>query len=335
MPKPKVSVVIPSFNRGKYIAATLNSILKQSFSDFEVIFIDDGSTDSTKEILNYYCQQDYRIKYFWQPNSERAVARSYGMGLALGDYIALVDSDDIWYPHKLEQQVHILETNPDVILCYASVNRISMAGRRVASAIRQKQGKSGFVFFDLLMRNFIPSVTPVFRKEILKKIGDQASEYIPYEDWDYWLRMSRLGKFYHISEPLGDYRLHPGQSVKNVNPEHIEDVTTKVLKHHTNLANFDLQTYLNLIGERKSLVDFIKDDFQIITNEAYSLANLRFAYWYLLAGDIETARKKLRKSLDYSPRRRKDIRWWGLKTASYLRSSSVGEPVREFLGAFH
>lgn len=335
MPKPKVSVIIPSYNRGKYISATLNSVLKQSFQDFEVIFVDDGSTDNTKEILNYYCQQDYRIKYFWQPNSERAVARSYGMGLALGDYITLVDSDDLWYPHKLERQVQVLENNPDVLLCYASVNRISMEGHRIPSATRQKRGTSGFVFFDLLMRNFIPSVTPIFRKEILKKVGDQVSEYIPYEDWDFWLRMSRLGKFYHIAEALGDYRLHPGQSVKNVNPQHIEDVTIKVLKHHTNLANFDLQTYLNLIGESKNLVNFIKDDFQSITNEAYSLANLRFAYWYLLAGDIETARKKLKKSLDYSLSRRKDIRWWGLKTASYLRKTSVGESVKNFLGAFH
>jgi glycosyltransferase involved in cell wall biosynthesis len=116
MPKPLVSIVIPSYNRSKYIAATLNSILKQSFRDFEVIFVDDGSTDNTKEILDYYCQKDYRIKYLHQPNSERAVARSYGMGLALGDYVALVDSDDIWYPKKLEKQVEILENNPDVIL---------------------------------------------------------------------------------------------------------------------------------------------------------------------------------------------------------------------------
>jgi|GEM_PF-1458696 len=335
MPKPLVSIVIPSYNRSKYLSATLNSILKQSFMDFEVIFVDDGSTDNTQEILNYYCQKDYRIKYFYQPNSERAVARSYGMGLALGEYVALVDSDDIWYPHKLEKQVAVLENNPDVILSYASVNRIDLDGRRVRSATRQKQGCSGYVFFDLLMRNFVPSVTPLFRKEIIKKAGDQVSEYIPYEDWDYWLRLSRLGKFHHIQEPLGAYRLHPGQSVQNVKPEKIEDVTLKVLKHHTNLANFDLQTYLNLIGETKSLALFIRDEFQAINNEAYSLANLRFAYWYILAGDLDTGRRKLKKSLELSSARKKDLRWWGLKSACYLEKTVMGDSVKSFLGALH
>lgn len=334
MPKPKISIVIPSYNRAEYISATLDSILAQTYKDFEIVFVDDGSTDNTEKILHEYSGKDYRVKYFKQPNSERAVARTYGMELAMGDYICLVDSDDLWYPNKLEVQLKVMDEDPDVILSYASVNRVDMQGNRTMAATRQHEGYTGWVFFELLKRNFISSVTPMFRKEVLKKVKEQNTSFIPYEDWDFWLRMSREGKFYHITQPLGDYRLHPGQSVQNVNAERIEKVTLAVLENNTSLENFDLQEYMNKTGETKNLASFIQQDFSGIVNEAYSLANLRFAYWYLIAGKLDIAKTKLAISRSLSSNRESDYRWWGLRVVSVLQPF-LGNILPKFLGAFH
>ncbi len=306
---PKVSIVIPSYNRADYIPATLDSIIKQSFKDWELIFIDDGSTDTTESILANYISQDSRIKYFKQSNSERAVARSYGISLASGDYICLVDSDDLWYPDKLEKQLTIMYANPDTILCYAAVDRIDLDGKPAKSAPRQYQGYSGDVYEELLKRNFIPSVTPMIRAEFASKAAPQVTEFIPYEDWDFWLRLSRMGKFYHINEPLGAYRLHPGQSVQNVKAEKIEEVTLKVLDANTN-------------------------DSSLISKEAYSLAYLRLAYWYIVSGKLNLARSKLYKALQLSYARLGDYRWYGLLVASILAYISPSL-IKKLLGSFH
>ena len=206
---PKVSIVIPSYNRADYVPETLDSILSQTFNDTEIVFVDDGSTDNTESILDKYCAQDHRIKYFKQPNSERAVSRSYGISRAIGEYICLVDSDDTWHPTKLAKEVKILDEQKDVGLVYASVNRIDFDSNPIKPAARQHEGYSGWVFYKLLERNFIPSVTPMIRKSILDKVGTQVTDFIPYEDWDFWLRISRVAKFYHIKEPLGDLSYSP------------------------------------------------------------------------------------------------------------------------------
>ena len=324
MSKPKVSVVVPSYNRAEYIAATITSILSQSFSDLELIFIDDGSTDNTEEIVQVYAKDDLRLKYFKQVNSERAVARSFGMSLAIGDYVCLVDSDDIWYPHKLEKQVEVMEQDPDLVCCYASVNRIDLSGMPVKTAARQHQGFSGEIYQDLLKRNFIPSVTPMIRAKYIKMAGDQRTEFIPYEDWDFWLRLARLGRFQHIREPLGAYRLHPCQSVQNVKAERIEEVTFKVLDSQKAQArSWGLE-------EKASSPEPSASSF----DEAYSLAHLRCAYWYIISGDLKVARDSLRKSPDANSKRAYDYRWWGLYFMSFAKKLMPGL-VDNLLGSFH
>lgn len=322
---PKVSIVIPSYNRAEYITATIQSILKQSVKDFELIFVDDGSTDDTQSIVEHFTKQDIRVKYFKQPNSERAVARSFGLSLAVGQYICLVDSDDIWYPDKLEKQIAILDANPDIIFCYASVNRIDLDGKPVKTAPRQQEGASGGVFFKLLMRNFIPSVTPMFRREVLETVNKQMTELIPYEDWDFWLKISRLGNFHHIKEPLGAYRLHPGQSVQNTKAEKIEDVTIKVLNYNTDL---------NILRDFLETINFSTKEFNTIRNEAYSLAYLRVAYWYIISGKLNTALNRLEASSKLSFRRFIDYRWWGLLVTCFARNFAPDLTVK-ILGSFH
>ncbi len=324
---PKVSIIVPSYNRAEFIPATLDSILNQSYKDFELIFVDDGSTDNTEIILSEYSAKDSRVKYIKQANSERAVARSNGLKQAQGEYLALVDSDDIWYANKLEKQIEVLESQTEIIFCYAAVNRINLDGKRVKTAPRQHQGHSGYIFSDLLIRNFIPSVTPIFKREIFERVGMQNSEFIPYEDWDFWLRISLEGKFFHIKEALGDYRLHPGQSVKNTKAEHIEKVTLGVLEKNTDIANPKLLDYL-------TLTNCSIDEFLSVRDNAFSEAHLRIAYWYIVTANLSKANNHLAEAKALSKKRNSDYRWWGLKTAQGL-SSIAQQPVKEILGAFH
>jgi glycosyltransferase involved in cell wall biosynthesis len=324
---PLISIVIPSYNQAKYIAYNLDSILAQTYSNFEVIFIDDGSKDNTAEILKSYTEKDSRIKYFYQNNSERAVARSHGISKAAGKYVCLVDSDDTWLPHKLETQLAVIENDPEIILCYAPVNRIDPGNKPLKNAARQQEGYSGLIYKHLLMRNFIPSVTPMIRASVLKNIGEQVTDFIPYEDWDFWLRLSRCGKFHHIKEALGNYRLHPQQSVKNVKASRIEEVTIKVLDANTQESLLEHAEFLNFL-------DLDKESFKASVQQAYSLAHLRIAYWYLVAGDSKTAQEKLKVSLNKNTLRLIDPRFIVLRLCCYL-SSFNKELVTKFLGGFH
>jgi glycosyltransferase involved in cell wall biosynthesis len=324
---PLISIVIPSYNQAKYIAYNLDSILAQTYSNFEVIFIDDGSKDNTAEILKNYTEKDSRIKYFYQNNSERAVARSHGISKANGKYICLVDSDDTWLPHKLETQLAVMENDPEIILCYAPVNRIDPENKPLKNATRQQEGYSGLIYKHLLMRNFIPSVTPMIRASVLKNIGEQVTDFIPYEDWDFWLRLSRCGKFHHIKEALGNYRLHPQQSVKNVKASRIEEVTIKVLDANTQESLLEHAEFLNFL-------DLDKESFKASVQQAYSLAHLRIAYWYLVAGDSKTAQEKLKVSFNKNTLRLIDPRFIVLRLCCYL-SSFNKELVTKFLGGFH
>ncbi len=332
---PKVSIVVPSYNRADFIAQTIESILAQSFRDFDLLFIDDGSTDKTEDIVRYYAERDARVQYHYQANEERARARTHGVELADSDYVAFVDSDDIWYPHKLAEQVDVLDALSEMVLVYSAVDRIDMQGKHLPPAPRQRKGESGFVFFDLLRRNMIPSVTPMARLSTLKEVGAQNTELIPYEDWDYWLRVARRGEFYHIPESLGAYRLHPQQSVQNVKAERIEEVTIQVLDDNT--TREALEEYLQSRfgdGRPPSIYFYAEEVFE----EAYSLAYLRLAYWYLLAEQPERAKQKLALSAYHSTGRSWDWRWHGLSIATELIDwdlPGLNPFVKAALGALH
>jgi len=285
---PKVSVIIPTYNREPYIESTIQSVLDQTYTDFEIIIVDDGSTDNTKKRLEKFRG---KIKIISQKNSERAVSRNNGIKNSNGKYIALVDSDDIWIKDKLERQVTILDENKDIILCYGHSLRINDKGEKIIKAKRQTQGFSGDVFENLLIRNFIVSATPLLRRESFEATSGFQTRYIPYEDWEFWIRLSLIGKFYFLNEPLAYYRIHEEQSVKQARAEKIEEVTTSLLNDSYKLKK------INESIKKKSL----------------GLANLRFCYWYLIANNKEKAKEKIQKALELYPLFLADPRWYGLR----------------------
>lgn len=284
---PKVSVIIPTYNREDFIEETIQSVLDQTYKDFEIIVVDDGSTDNTKKKLEKF---NSKIKLIEQKNSERAVSRNNGIKNAQGEYIAFLDSDDLWFKNKLEKQVEVLDKNKDYVLTYCQCLRINENGLNIKIAERQLKGYSGYVYEKLLMRNFITSPTPLVKRECIEKIKGFETKYIPYEDWEFWVRLSLLGKFYFIKEPLAHYRIHETQSVKLAKAEKIEEVTTSLLEN--SFTHKEIPTELK--------------------NKSLGLANLRFTYWYLIANDTSKAKEKLRKCLSLYPNFLIDPRWLGL-----------------------
>ncbi|MCL5951129.1 MAG: glycosyltransferase [Chloroflexi bacterium] len=207
---PKVSVVIPTYNRAQLIRETLRSVLAQTYHDFEVVVIDDGSTDNTQEALVAYGSQ---IRYFRKDNGGQASARNLGIRVASGEYIAFLDSDDLWLPSKLEEQVTTLVTaRTKWVYCDAELFD-GATGRTVGLYSRQNNRPyEGHVARQLLLNDFIASPTPIIHREVFDRVGyfDESALLRSREDWEMWLRIAPHYSVAYLAKPLARYRLHSG-----------------------------------------------------------------------------------------------------------------------------
>lgn len=198
---PRVSVIIPSYNRAHLIGRAVQSVLNQTYKDFEIIVVDDASTDNTEKVVKSF--SDERIRYAWhKENRGGAAARNTGIKIAQGDYIAFLDSDDIWLPEKLEKQIQVFkDASLKVGVVYTGFWRIEGDKKTYipSSKITQKQGD---IYQSLLKRNFIGTPTAMVRKECLLRAG-MFDEYLPrLQDWELWIRISKRYHFKCINEPL-------------------------------------------------------------------------------------------------------------------------------------
>jgi len=217
MAPPRVSVVVPTYNSAVFLGETVESILAQSYQDFEVIIVDDGSTDDTVTVLAPYIN---RISYHYQENQGESVARNRAIQLAQGEYIAFLDSDDLWLPSKLERQIEEMDRFPQAVLAYAHSYLIDAAGNRISRPDSDKtaQGQPGLhdIFKKLLMSNIVTHPgTVMVRRQVLLDTGGFAPDIQWGEDWDLWLRLALRGPFVFIPEPLACYRLRkPGRRLQ-------------------------------------------------------------------------------------------------------------------------
>ncbi len=210
--KPLVSIVTPAYNSERFIGATIESVITQTYKNWEMIIVDDGSTDKTGNIVKNYCKRDIRIKYFWQKNSGRpAVPRNVAIRKAKGKYIAFLDSDDLWVSEKLARQVEYMEKHPDLDLVYGLARCIGnplFEGRLVK---QPKDAASCSTFEQLFICNSIVCMTVMVRTSSLHQVGlfNEDPNFVSAEDWDLWLRFAHDYKIGFISEVLGFYRVHP------------------------------------------------------------------------------------------------------------------------------
>lgn len=212
---PQVSVIIPTFNRSKLVAQAIRSVLAQTYEDFEVIVVDDGSTDDTRDVVAAF--QDPRVVYLWQENQQRCAARNNGIAHARGSYVAFLDSDDVWFPNKLERQMQAFERHPDVGLVFSGMVRISGENTfpNPVEFLQPDVEKVANIHEDLLTMNRVPMVTSIVRKGLLDQAGEFDRSLPHAEDWDMWIRISERADFCRINAPLAAYRVHAGMRTGN------------------------------------------------------------------------------------------------------------------------
>jgi len=198
---PTVSVIIPTYNRAHLIGRSIKSVLSQSYQDFEIIIVDDGSTDNTEEVVSSF--NDERIRYIRHgENKGEAAARNMGIRVARGKYIASQDSDDEWLPEKLAKQIELLKnTPPKVGVAYTGFWKIENNEKTYIpfSWVNQKEGD---IHKELLKGNFIGSPATLIRRECFKKVGMFDEKLFHLVDWEMWLRVSKYYHFKFIDEPL-------------------------------------------------------------------------------------------------------------------------------------
>jgi len=207
----KVSIIMPAYNAGKFISEGLESVLFQSYQNWELLIIDDDSGDNTADVAKAYQRNDARIKYFWQKNGKQGKARNKGIAESSGKYLAFMDADDIWLPGKLEYQIKMIEEmNADLVFGYSFlIEQGNKTNKEIGRGLGYYQGESA-VRFLLLQDAFVMS-TVFVKKEAIKKVGNFVEDIkIQYcEDWHIWLKLALENfSFYSDARVVSYYRIH-------------------------------------------------------------------------------------------------------------------------------
>lgn len=213
--RPLVSVVTPTYNGETYIAETIRSVLRQEFSDFEYIIVDDASTDGTERILRAFAGEDPRIRCIRleKNTGQPAIPRNFAVRSARGKYIALIDHDDLWLPEKLSLQVGYMESHPSVAVTHGNAfNLLDDAGNAPTAYWKKPpHGENQFLYRKLLRGCCVISSTAVARKDCVMEAGlfpeAEGKRFVP-DDWLLWIKISRKHPFSYLDRFLAHYRIH-------------------------------------------------------------------------------------------------------------------------------
>jgi glycosyltransferase involved in cell wall biosynthesis len=227
MTTPLVSVVMPVFNGQDYIQEAIESILAQTLTDFELIIVDDGSTDKTGEILDRYSHSDRRVKVYHNEHHGLVFALNFGCYLAKSEYIARMDHDDIATADRLEQQIGVLLNNPQIALLGGAMETIlsdgTLLGRSSAPPLENADIKAALTSYCCFAHG-----TVVMRKTAFANVGGYRAPFHCAQDYDLWLRMSEKYQMANLPYVLMRYRLHYNQiSTSNIEQQIIETLAAQ------------------------------------------------------------------------------------------------------------
>lgn len=202
---PKVSIIIPAYNAAKHIKSTIDSVLAQTYSDFELVVVDDGSTDETVEILRSYGD---RIRWTQAHHKGQASAVNMGISISKGEYLAYLDADDLLPPNKLAVQIEYFEKNPNVEFVYSDMYYTTP---QLGTILIKSQPIDPF---RLLQRCYISRITVIHKRSCVDKVGLFDAMLTGSDDWDMWVRMSEKCRMGYVPQPLAEYRIH-GQNTSH------------------------------------------------------------------------------------------------------------------------
>ncbi|MEJ2117640.1 MAG: glycosyltransferase [Alphaproteobacteria bacterium] len=210
MSKRKISVILPVKNGERYIYSSIKSILSQTFRDFELLVIDDGSTDQTHKIVLQLQHSDHRLQFLRNPGSGLVDALNYGIASASGELIARMDADDICLPNRFQKQHDYLVRHPEIAVLGTQVRFINEHGEPMGHNTTLPETPKA-IADDLLKQCCLRHPTVMMRKAAVEKLGGYRHQLIYAEDYDLWLRMSEQYSLANLPEQLLLYRMHAGQ----------------------------------------------------------------------------------------------------------------------------
>src|SRR5579864_1281079 len=207
MTTPRVSISMANYNYGRFLKAAIDSVLRQTVSDWELIIVDDGSTDDSREVIQPYLA-DPRISFHPLRHLGQAKAKNAGIDMGCGEFTAFLDADDLWAPTKLEKQLALFNREPDLGLVYTRRTLIDETGKELP--FRQPKLPRGQVLQDLLSDNFICFSSVVVRREVLEHVGTFDPGLDLAIDYDLWLRIAKHYAMDYVDESLTHYRTGHG-----------------------------------------------------------------------------------------------------------------------------
>ena len=204
---PKVSINLCCYNSEKYLKETLDSIVNQTYKDWELVIINDGSTDSTEAIVKEYIEKGYPIVYHYQKNHGLGYSRNEALKRSSGEFIAFIDHDDMWLPYKLEKQVEILKGDNDVDFVYSNYYCLKDGKQKVCF---KRFNPEGNVFKKFLRQYPVALLTVMLNKSAIDRLGSLFDTNLKLsEEYELFMRILYHARVRYIHEPLAIYRLHP------------------------------------------------------------------------------------------------------------------------------
>ena len=309
--EPKVSIVTPLYNSSVYIQGTLGSVLAQTFENWELVLVNDGSQDDTGEKVKPYLV-DPRIKYLSQQNQGIAGARNTGVAAARGEWLCLLDHDDHWLPNKLEKQLQFAEQHDlevvatDAFLVKGSERSLYSATFRKETvvALAQSLSQKNVEVFELLIDgNFLCSSSVAIKRELIERLGPFDPKAEPADDYEMWLRCSTHARMGYLDEPLIEYHIHESNYSRNklfmlekeiyalsksrpsaTSPRHVELLENRIANLRRGAARMSLDIYHELGGQSFSkAIPFLWRAFRFAPAEVLRpkrlLAAARRAVW--------------------------------------------------------
>lgn len=225
-----ISVIIPCYNYGRFLAQTLDSLISQTYPHWECIIVDDGSTDNTSQVAEQFVRNDSRFRYVYQENSGVSAAKNTGLKNSTGDYIQFLDSDDLIESKKFEQQISFMQQQGEVDILYSNMLYFPSedpSRRRYCMWLAEKDdrpwmpevsGEGSKILRELVHGNIMVINSPLLRRTVIEKVGLFDESIRSWEDWDYWLQCAIGNRYFQYDNPPGSLalvRMHPESVSKN------------------------------------------------------------------------------------------------------------------------
>jgi glycosyltransferase involved in cell wall biosynthesis len=282
---PAISVLLPAYNAARYVAEAVDSILAQTFTDFELLIVDDGSTDDTPRILRHYAERDRRIHLVSRPNTGLVIALNEMLARSRGEFIARMDADDIAMPDRFERQMSYLGDHPDCVLIGSRVLVIDPDGSPLTvmgEALSHEEIDSALMAARGQMI-YHPAV--MFRRRVVMDLGGYDEKMVEAEDLDLFLRLMEVGRVVNLSEPLLKYREYL-QKAGHARAERVQRYARMIV---------------NEARRRRRMEPLPEWDSSRYSPLTPAQVHQTWAWWALMSGHVSTARKHARASLTRRP----------------------------------